>query len=88
MRGPEVNWHLVGASFGTRKQTTRRRFASEPRTRAHGQPRQSRASVKRVLKRKLFSNTFFPLGKWGKASNERFWRFSRGSVTDGRADGQ
>ena len=39
MRGPEVNWHLVGASFGTRKHTTRRRFTSEPGTRAHGQPR-------------------------------------------------
>ena len=48
MPGSEVNRHLVGASFGTRKHPTRRRFTSEPGTRAHGQPRQSRESVLRT----------------------------------------
>ena len=50
MRGSEVKWHLVGASFDIRKHHTRRRFTSDPGTRASCTSRKE--SLSRLVREK------------------------------------
>ena len=50
MRGSEVKWHLVGASFDIRKHHTRRWFTSDPGTRASCTSRKE--SLSRLVREK------------------------------------